>query len=394
MNYEILQALQLGIRHFVGQYMVLPKKELSPNDFKSTQSTWIQYSKQNPKSLPPGTVTDFQWKDYCPAVFRHLQELGNIDYSDYMLSVCGHETLMEISSPGKSGSLLFRSKDDRFVIKTLRQSEVKVLCEMLPNYLRHVEQYGASLLIKLYGLHAVRPIGGLKVNVMKLNFFDAFTARVYFVVMENVLQSDLYIHRCYDLKGSSQGRTISKAEDHERATFKDLDLDFLFYLEPLTRHKLLAQIKNDCKFLEDQGIMDYSLLLGMHIKAQSQGSNNTTRSDTVQGCNDSEWAPADICLIRNRPDAKFGVKMPARAVRVRRNGKDDMALDQEVEGECCNVLLYFGIIDILQGYNMRKRIEHACKAIQYDSVSISAVSPKVYSARFQDFLFKVFQEEL
>ncbi|GMP61296.1 hypothetical protein CsSME_00023814 [Camellia sinensis var. sinensis] len=236
--------------------MVLPKKELSPNDFKPTQSTWIQYSKQNPKSLPPGTVTDFQWKDYCPAVFRHLQELGNIDYSDYMLSVCGHETLMEISSPGKSGSLLFRSKDDRFVIKTLRQSEVKVLCEMLPNYLRHVEQYGASLLIKLYGLHAVRPIGGLK---------------VYFVVMENVLQSDLYIHRCYDLKGSSQGRTISKAEDHERATFKDLDLDFLFYLEPLTRHKLLAQIKNDCKFLEDQGIMDYSLLLGMHIKAQSQG---------------------------------------------------------------------------------------------------------------------------
>ncbi|CAL5400923.1 unnamed protein product [Camellia sinensis] len=376
--------IELGIRHFVGQYMVLPKKELSPNDFKSTQSTWIQYSKQNPKSLPPGTVTDFQWKDYCPAVFRHLQELGNIDYSDYMLSVCGHETLMEISSPGKSGSLLFRSKDDRFVIKTLRQSEVKVLCEMLPNYLRHVEQYGASLLIKLYGLHAVRPIGGLK---------------VYFVVMENVLQSDLYIHRCYDLKGSSQGRTISKAEDHERATFKDLDLDFLFYLEPLTRHKLLAQIKNDCKFLEDQGIMDYSLLLGMHIKAQSQGSNNTTRSDTVQGCNDSEcndseWAPADICLIRNRPDAKFGVKMPARAVRVRRNGKDDMALDQEVEGECCNVLLYVGIIDILQGYDMRKRIEHACKAIQYDSVSISAVSPKVYSARFQDFLFKVFQEEL
>ncbi|KAI8022574.1 Phosphatidylinositol 4-phosphate 5-kinase 2 [Camellia lanceoleosa] len=276
-----------------------------------------------------------------------------------MLSVCGHETLMEISSPGKSGSLLFRSKDDRFVIKTLRQSEVKVLCEMLPNYLRHVEQYGASLLIKLYGLHAVRPIGGLKVNVMKLNFFDAFTVRVYFVVMENVLQSDLYIHRCYDLKGSSQGRTISKAEDHDRATFKDLDLDFLFYLEPLTRHKLLAQIKNDCKFLEDQGIMDYSLLLGMHIKDQSQGpfcspasSNNTTHSD--------------------RPDAKFGVKMPARAVRVRRNGKDDMALNQEVEGECCNVLLCFGIIDILQGYNMRKRIEHACKAIQYDSVSISA----------------------
>ncbi|XP_052194045.1 phosphatidylinositol 4-phosphate 5-kinase 9-like [Diospyros lotus] len=190
MSYEILRALQLGIRDLSGRYMELPKKELLPLDFKSTQSTWIQYSKQNTKGLAPGAVSDFQWKDYCPAVFRYLLELGNINYADYMVSVCGPETLREISSPGKSGSLLFRSKDGRFVIKTLRKHEVKVLCKMLPNYLYHVKQYRTSLLIKLYGLHAVRPIGGWK---------------VYFVVMENVLQLDVHMHRSYDLKGSSQG---------------------------------------------------------------------------------------------------------------------------------------------------------------------------------------------
>ena len=63
--------------------------------------------------------------------------------------------------------------------------------------------------------------------------------QVYFVVMENVLQLDVHMHRSYDLKGSSQGRTISKYSDHKRATFKDLDLDFIFYLNPQTRHKLL-----------------------------------------------------------------------------------------------------------------------------------------------------------
>ena len=58
--------------------------------------------------------------------------------------------------------------------------------------------------------------------------------------------------------------------------------------------------------------------------------------------------------------------------------------------ECYNVLLYFGIIDIFQNYNVIKRLEHAYKSIQYDSKSISAVNPKVYSSRFQGFLAKVF----
>ncbi|CAL5349061.1 unnamed protein product [Camellia sinensis] len=38
----------------------------------------------------------------------------------------------------------------------------------------------------------------------------------------NFVKLDLYIHRCYDLRGSSQ----SRAENHESATFKDLDSGF------------------------------------------------------------------------------------------------------------------------------------------------------------------------
>lgn len=49
-----------------------------------------------------------------------------IDAADYMMSICGNDTLRELSSPGKSGSVFFLSQDDRFMIKTLRKSEVKV----------------------------------------------------------------------------------------------------------------------------------------------------------------------------------------------------------------------------------------------------------------------------
>ncbi|KAF8379640.1 hypothetical protein HHK36_029083 [Tetracentron sinense] len=398
------------VMNFVGQYMALLKKELSPLDFRSTKSNWLQFPNHGSKRLPPGTVTDFEWKDYCPEVFSYLQELDNIDYADYMLSVRDHETLREVSSSRKSGCLCL-SRDGGFVIKTIRKSEIKmcysgaevfdaivlkegkhwhsfvVLVEMLPKYCHHVEKYRATLLTKFYGLHLVTPVGGPK---------------VYFVVMENIFQSELYIHRRFDLKGSSQGRTVSKVAVDESTTFKDLDLDLSFHIDPMTRQRLLTQIKYDCEFLEAEGIMGYSLLLGLHVEAPHGGSfdgrsltgNNTFSNSSSQEHGDSELTLADICQQSYRPDLKLGVKIPARAVRVRRYEKGSVSSHRKVGArESYNVILFMGIIDILQGYNLFKRIEHAYKSIQFDSMSITAVNPKAYSTRFQDFLSKVFPAE-
>lgn len=76
--------------------------------------------------------------------------------------------------------------------------------------------------------------------------------------------------------------------------------------------------------------------------------------------------------------------MPARAERI--PGKDDTQVFHEVY----DVVLYLGIIDILQEYNMSKKIEHAYKSIQFDSISISAVDPTFYSQRFLEFIQKLF----
>lgn len=59
-------------------------------------------------------------------IFRNLREMFKLDAADYMMSICGDDGLRELSSPGKSGSLFYLSHDDRFVIKTLRKSELKV----------------------------------------------------------------------------------------------------------------------------------------------------------------------------------------------------------------------------------------------------------------------------
>lgn len=59
-------------------------------------------------------------------IFRNLRELFKLNAADYMMSICGDDGLRELSSPGKSGSIFYLSHDDRFVIKTLKKSELKV----------------------------------------------------------------------------------------------------------------------------------------------------------------------------------------------------------------------------------------------------------------------------
>jgi len=68
-------------------------------------------------------------------------------------------------------------------------------------------------------------------NICKLQF--------RFVVMGNMFCSELRIHRRFDLKGSSLGRSTDKIEIDENTTLKDLDLNYSFYLEPSWREALL-----------------------------------------------------------------------------------------------------------------------------------------------------------
>ncbi|XP_065025036.1 phosphatidylinositol 4-phosphate 5-kinase 9-like [Musa acuminata AAA Group] len=418
-SYDLMLSLQLGIRYTVGKITPIQRREVRASDFGPRASFWMNFPKEGSQLTPPHRAEDFKWKDYCPMVFRNLREMFKIDAADYMMSICGSAALRELSSPGKSGSIFFLSQDDRFMIKTLRKSEVKVLLRMLPNYYHHVRTYENTLITKFFGLHRVKPSSGQKFR---------------FVVMGNMFCTELRIHRRFDLKGSSLGRSTDNVEIDENTTLKDLDLDYCFYLEPSWRDALLKQIEIDSKFLETQRIMDYSLLLGVHYRAprhlQSYVSfhqNATSDGLTARPEEDTQEDeifnyPQGLVLVPRVSDGnsvvvgphirgsrlrasaagfvevdlllpgtarlqiQLGVNMPARAEHIPR---DD---GTELIHEVYDVVLYLGIIDILQEYNMTKKIEHAYKSLQFDSISISAVDPEFYSQRFLKFIQTVFPE--
>ncbi|KAL2481339.1 Phosphatidylinositol 4-phosphate 5-kinase 9 [Abeliophyllum distichum] len=413
-SYDLMLSLQLGIRYTVGKITPIQRREVRATDFGLPASFWMNFPKEGSQLTPPHQSEDFKWKDYCPMVFRNLREMFKIDAADYMMSICGNDALRELSSPGKSGSVFFLSQDDRFMIKTLRKSEVKVLLRMLPDYQCHVRTYENTLITKFFGLHRIKE-GGQKFR---------------FVVMGNVFCTELRIHRRFDLKGSSLGRSAAKVEIDENTILKDLDLNYCFYLEPSWQDALLQQIEIDSKFLEAQHIMDYSLLLGVHYRAPQHLRSHTSYSQRIspdglgivaEESIEDDISPQGLVLVPRGDDdnsvvtgphirgsrlrassatgdeevdlllpgtarlqIQLGVNMPARAEHI--PGKDDTHIFHQVY----DVVLYLGIIDILQEYNISKKIEHAYKSFQFDSMSISVVDPTFYSRRFLEFIRKVF----
>ncbi|CAI9114642.1 OLC1v1015407C1 [Oldenlandia corymbosa var. corymbosa] len=256
-NYDLMLNLQLGIRHSIGKD-ASKIRDLKQSDFDPNEKFWTRFPPEGSKNTPPHQSTDFRWKDYCPMVFRHLRQLFQVDPADYMLAICGNDALRELSSPGKSGSFFYLTQDDRFMIKTVKKSEVKVLIKMLPSYYKHVCRYENSLVTKFFGVHCVKPVGGVKTR---------------FIVMGNLFCSDYRIHRRFDLKGSSHGRSTDKPEGEidETTTLKDLDLNYVFRLQENWYQELITQIERDCEFLEAEKIMDYSLLVGMHFRDDNTG---------------------------------------------------------------------------------------------------------------------------
>lgn len=149
------------------------------------------------------------------------------------------------------------------MIKTQTRAESKFLRRILAHYYSHVMTYPHSYITRFFGMHRLK--------------MPHLRRKIHFVVMQSVFASPdgREVHEMYDLKGSSVGRSASEAEKARgpsRCVYKDNDLveaGAAIKLGPGRREAFLAQIRVDAAFLERMGIMDYSLLLGIHYRSRA-----------------------------------------------------------------------------------------------------------------------------
>ncbi|KAI3361642.1 hypothetical protein L3Q82_002007 [Scortum barcoo] len=349
-------AIQLGIGYAVGNLSSKPDRDVLMQDFSVVESVFLPSEGSN--LTPAHHYPDFRLKTYAPLAFRYFRELFGIKPDDYLYSMC-NEPLIELSNPGASSSWFYLTSDDEFIIKTVQHKEAEFLQKLLPGYYMNLNQNPRTLLPKFYGLYCIQ-CGGITVRV---------------VVMNNVLPRAMKMHYKYDLKGSSYKRRASRKERAKQSpTFKDLDFQEMhdgLHFDPDTYSALMKTLQRDCRVLESFKIMDYSLLLGIHI---------LDRKPLVRGSRCDSRKGQKVLYSTALESIQGNVKDPEPVA------DDDTLGGIPAKHKDENLLIFLGIIDILQSYRFIKKVEHSWKALVHDGDTVSVHRPSFYADRFLKFM--------
>merc|ERR1719468_1315503 len=169
-------------------------------------------------------------------------------------------------------------------------------------------------------------------------------------------------------------------------------------LEAETYNALISTMRRDCRVLESFRIMDYSLLIGIHNLDQSAKEHVESISG-VSPTKEQARREAERKMQRYAHKQKLvNNSTPMESIQAQTEPIDEQdhlppggIPARNHKGE--RLLLYLGIIDILQSYRMRKKLEHAFKAIIHDGDTVSVHRPGFYAHRFLDFMAdKVFKK--
>eukprot|EP00585_Thalassiosira_rotula_P008764 CAMPEP_0196138236 /NCGR_PEP_ID=MMETSP0910-20130528/5941_1 /TAXON_ID=49265 /ORGANISM="Thalassiosira rotula, Strain GSO102" /LENGTH=755 /DNA_ID=CAMNT_0041398815 /DNA_START=27 /DNA_END=2294 /DNA_ORIENTATION=+ len=326
----------------------------------------------------------------------------------------------------RAGTFFFFTADGAFMIKTVKKEEAKAFLEMLPEYHRFMSEDvngRNSLLTRIFGMYSVqfpseatdtssvetgdRWDGGLFSSTGR----DGSTSndddeRVY-LVMHSVFPCDAssFMTERFDLKGSTVGRVCSLEERRTKganAVLKDLDLKrevaeelnevssggvkgsrYGICIGSRRKMALMAQLERDVDLLHRCNVLDYSLLVGV-ADMEHQSNNNVGSSATSKAFNNKNNNVVPKCLQNffrwmDFPLPYYG----AGTTKV--DGGALSSMQGSRRGK--QVMYYMGVIDFLQPWTVKKRLERDLKGLAgMDTSAISCVAPADYASRFLEFV--------
>jgi len=368
-NFNLVFNIMLGIKKAIEAVIDFPLFELQKKDFKIK---WV-YEIAPWRTSDTDNLKACSFLDYAPHVFDSIRKKFDVEREEYSRSLGPDQilsnlltgefnSLSELCSSGKSGSFFYYTADGKYMLKTISKTEFRFFKRILKNYYYHIEKNDETLITRIYGLH-------------KMIFYSKnhkVEKKLYFTIMNNIFHTMKEIHKRYDLKGSTQGRTTKFANNIFDPTIalKDNDIlneDEYFMVSPEIREKMNSQVKKDVLFFKENNIIDYSLLIGIHKKKADPNTGKKYIKDSSAMSESEDITPT--------------VGGYARSVSLPFYEKDDGGV-QNYNGE---EIYFLGIIDILTEYNTKKKFEHFIKSIKHGN-SISWVPPDMYGVRFDEFI--------
>eukprot|EP00906_Rhabdomonas_costata_P018304 RCo026723 len=290
-------------------------------------------------------LPDSDWEvwDYFPSMCRHLRQLHGIEDAEYIDSwTLPWEMIQPTTGAGRSGSLFLKSRDGRFLLKSVPENEFSTLQEIFPGYYNHLVQYENSLLTPIFGALVLNSLEG----------FDSYYVICSLNVVDfgplSTLQSFSNIS-VYDLKGREPkpGHFMQVSDHEQHGVLKDKNLDRSFYLPADISPIFHQQLELDVQLLNSLNLMDYSLLVG--VATRLPGTPNPLHATEAWKSSRSVFR----CFCGGLP----------------------------VDSEATEVY-FLGIIDFLTVYDRRKMLANMLKSIRWESSQLSTIPSEDYAARF------------
>ncbi|TDH70605.1 hypothetical protein CCR75_009471 [Bremia lactucae] len=336
------------------------------------------------------------FRDFEPEIFHEIRRMAGISRESYVQSFMG--STRERFSEGKSGSFLYYTGDQTFILKTCTPAEQKYLLYILPQYMAHLRRNPNSYLCRYVGCHEL--------------VTDHHS--VLFIVLTNILNNpSVNIDELYDLKGAWVGRHRGDSPCGTQRVCKFCGHDFVvgmseeacsqnpnvgfghtefvvgkdlnwscrrLGLSTDVADQLGSQLYADTEFLQRINSMDYSLVIGLSrqklFSTSSGGETVLSRSGgplvksnfVVGGSSSDEVGYMES--ISPYGASLLGIR-PARGTTL------------TFSADACVVNM--GIIDILTPWSIKKsferwvRVRLQCR----DAKGISCMKPIPYADRFR-----------
>lgn len=338
-NWEIVLSIQFGLKYTSELLDDASDGEPAPDDYD--ESLAFDFNPNEDRAAVE-VNTFAKWVHPAPYVYKLIRHRFGIEEADFLDSTCSVSRVRELPTPGRSGALFYITDDEKYFMKTIQHVEEKMLISMLPSYYEHVHNNPRTLLTK-YMAH-----------------FTVQTRRdrhIRMVVMASIFNDKIFIDRKYDLKGSTYKRFATAEQlKSQNVTLKDQDLKKAIYFRPEQLDKIMKQLERDSAYLESHHVMDYSLLLGLSHMLPEE---NPFFKD--------EYGP-------NEENAPYFV---------------GYQLDDQ--GRKSGIRVCMGIIDFLQRFRFRKRVEYGARVVQSCACAAASVAPPhLYRERFMNFLREKF----
>ena len=213
--------------------------------------------------------SEYKIKIYFPRQFEALRAVYCATNEEFIKSI--RKSIEWSVSGGKSKANFYKTIDGKYVIKNVSEMEFNMFIGSALNYFKHISKFlfhkMPSAIGKILGAYNIKiKIPGEK----EKTFYIIYMENIYYGMITHINNytfnspdSNIMV---YDLKGSRINRYVQQNQKKPGRVL--LDTNFLedFNGEPLffdfnVFQILLNALNNDSRFLKDEGVIDYSLLI-------------------------------------------------------------------------------------------------------------------------------------